>query len=147
MAYLAVEEFTEAERNGRIVELNWPDWHFGVLLLYGQNIAMNHLIATNQLNLIRLMNYIDFPSDSDVSVFDVLHIHVFHGNNMFSKFDYESGLYNNMSLADFDPLNQTPAYKYNRVKWFSLRIALEGKRTEPAELYNMLVNKTSQHKT
>jgi hypothetical protein len=28
-----------------------------------------------------------------------------------------------------------------------LRIALEGKRTEPAELYNMLVNKTSQHKT
>lgn len=32
MAYLAKEEFTAPEQQGKIGVTNWPDWHFGVLV-------------------------------------------------------------------------------------------------------------------
>ncbi len=44
---------------------NWPFWHYGVLLLYGQNVGMNHLIGSKQLNVIKLANFLDFPSGED----------------------------------------------------------------------------------
>lgn len=82
MAYLAHDEFTEPERKGQVGTINWPEWHYGVLLLYGQNLALNHLIATNQINMVRLHNYIDYPSGNTNSVFGVLHLHVYHGGKI-----------------------------------------------------------------
>ena len=135
MAYLATEEFTQAEREGKVGVLLWPEWHYGVLLLYGQHLALNHLIATNQLNIKRLNEMIDFPSGNDESVLDsMLHIHVFHGDNLFSKFAFKSGKYDNMSVTD-DQATQ--------VKYYALKMALDGKRMNCTNLYKMLREVTS----
>jgi hypothetical protein len=60
MMYISEEEFSQPEKQGK---LNlWPYWHYGVLLLYGQNIAINHLITTNNINVIKLFKdgkYVD----------------------------------------------------------------------------------------
>jgi hypothetical protein len=138
MAYLAAEEFTEAERRGQVGTINWPEWHYGVLLLYGQNLAMNHLIGLGQLNVVRLQNSIDYPSGNERSVFDVLHVHVFHGENMFSKFMFKMGKYDNMTLEDYDAKNRNKEYKYHAVKYFCLRMAMEGKRKNTSELVREL---------
>jgi hypothetical protein len=79
MAYLASEEFSPPEREGKVGTILWPDWHYGVLLLYGQHLALNHLIGSNQLNVIRLQNLIDYPSGNTDNIMSMLHIHVFHG--------------------------------------------------------------------
>jgi hypothetical protein len=80
MVYLSNEEFSAVERAGKLGIQLWPEWHYGVLLLYGQNIAMNHLIETKQLNIVKLPQLLDHPSANEVSIFDIIHIHVFHGN-------------------------------------------------------------------
>lgn len=54
MAYLALEEFTMPEREGKLGVALWPDWHYGVLLLYGQHLALNHLIAMKQIHVVKL---------------------------------------------------------------------------------------------
>jgi hypothetical protein len=79
MAYLASEEFSPPERDGKVGTTLWPDWHYGVLLLYGQHLALNHLIGSNQLNVVRLQNLIDYPSGNMDNIRNMLHIHVFHG--------------------------------------------------------------------
>jgi hypothetical protein len=142
MAYLAAEEFTEPERRGQVGTINWPEWHYGVLLLYGQNLAMNHLIGTSQLNVIRLQDYVDYASSNERSIFDVLHIHVYHGDDMFSKFMFKANKYDNMSLQDYDPHNTSLTYKYNTVRYFCLRMALEGKRTSEREMADAFANQT-----
>lgn len=61
MSYLSSEEFSQPERQGKLGTILWPDWHYGVLLLYGQNLALNHLIGLNQTNIIKIQNYLDYP--------------------------------------------------------------------------------------
>jgi hypothetical protein len=34
MAYLANEEFTKAEREGKLGTHGWPEWHYGVINFY-----------------------------------------------------------------------------------------------------------------
>jgi hypothetical protein len=143
MAYLASEEFTEPERKWELGTLNWPEWHFGVLSMYGHTLAMNHLIAMNQMSIVRLNESIDYPSGNEQSVFNVLHIHVYHGESMFSKFAFKDGKYDFVSFEDFDVTDQSRTYKYNQVKWFCLKTALEGRRIKADELHRMLVSATS----
>jgi hypothetical protein len=116
--------------------LNWPEWHYGVLLLYGQHLALNHLIAINKLRITKLQNMIDFPSGNDESIFKLIHIHVFHGENMFSKFMFKMKKYDNMTVSDD---------KINQVKYYSLKMALEGKRKTCKEL-SLMLNTTSSKK-
>lgn len=80
MAYLSTEEFSSPEREGKLGVQLWPDWHYGVLLLYGQNLLMNHLIKTEQLNIVKLFDYLDYPSHYNTDVNKIIHIHIFHGN-------------------------------------------------------------------
>ncbi len=112
----------------------WPYWHYGVLLLYGQSIAMNHLIKTKQLNVVKLDNYLDFPSYYDENIFKILHIHVFHGSKMFSKFEFKNGKYDGMVID---------SSQITKAKYYALKIALEAKTTSNANLVKMLqfVNK------
>jgi hypothetical protein len=130
MTYLSQEEFTPTERAGKLGVQLWPHWHYGVLLLYGQSLAMNHLIDTKQLNVVKLDKQIDFPSYFDEDIAKVLHIHVFHGSSMFSKFDFKEGKYNNM--------------KYNVsssvVKYYALGIAMHAKNSEGSHLVSLLDN-------
>ncbi len=131
MSYLALEEFTQPEKEGKVGVINWPEWHFGVLLLYGQHLALNHLIASNQLNIRRLNNMIDYPSGNTDSIYDLLHIHVFHGDSLFSKFAFKMNKYDNTTISDSDS-------KYEQVKYYALKMALEGKRKSCKELNQML---------
>jgi hypothetical protein len=133
MAYVANEEFSQPEREGKVGTILWPDWHYGVLLLYGQHLALNHLIGANQLFVTKLENYIDFPSGNEESVFQHLHIHVFHGDNMFSKFVYRAGKYDQLVVRDEDE---------HKVKFYCLKMALDAKRIKCSDLYQLLVNET-----
>ena len=126
MAYLSSEEFAQPEREGKVGTILWPDWHYGVLLLYGQSLALNHLIALNELNVIKLEEHIDFPSGNTESIFKMLHIHVFHGDDVFSKFAFKLGQYDNMSVSNENA---------TLVKYYALKMALDGKRTSEENLY------------
>jgi hypothetical protein len=143
MAYLAAEEFTEPERKSLVGTINWPEWHYGVLLLYGQNLGMNHLIGSSQLNLIALSDYIDYPSSSSKrSIFKILHIHVYHSEELFSKFMFKMNRYTNLTLSDYDASNTSEVYKYNMVNYFSFRMAMEAKHFNCSQLNQMLAQKS-----
>jgi hypothetical protein len=87
--------------------------------LYGQSVGLNHLIETNQLNVVRLEHLIDYHSAYTESIFKIIHIHVFHGGDLFSKFVFKEGKYDNMTVSDENAKN---------VKYYALKMALEGKR-------------------
>ncbi|CAF0722230.1 unnamed protein product [Brachionus calyciflorus] len=129
MAALSKDEFSQPERELKLGVLLWPDWHYGVLLLYGQNLVMNHLIKTNQLNIVKLEEYMDHPSAYSTDVNKIIHIHVFHGPDLFSKFDFKDGKYDSMTVNE----SQT-----NLAKYYSLKMALEGKKFNGTELTNLL---------
>ncbi len=120
-----MEEFSKPEREGKMGTGLWPYWHYGVLLLYGQNIGLNHLIGSKQMNVVKLDNLIDYPSANVEEVEKKLHIHVFHGDDLFSKFAFKMGKYDNMSTENLD---------VSKVKYFCLKMALEAKRTTNEEL-------------
>ena len=128
MAYLAQEEFTKVEREGKLGVKLWPEWHFGVLLLYGQSMALNHLIASDQAHVMKLDSHLDYPSRNNNSIHSVLNIHVYHGEGMFSKFEFKKGKYDEMNATDSD-----------KIMYFCLKMALDGKRMSGGQLYNMLV--------
>lgn len=79
IAYLASEEFTGPEREYKLGVMLWPDWHYGVLSMYGGHLAINHLQTEGDINLKILRDNIDYPSANEDSIFSVQHIHVFHG--------------------------------------------------------------------
>ena len=76
MAYVSNEEFSEPEKKGQVGLTLWPYWHYGVLLLYGQNIAVNHFIGANQSNVVKLEEILDYPSANIEPVYSKMHIHV-----------------------------------------------------------------------
>ncbi len=129
MAYIGKEEFSLPEREGKAGTELWPAWHYGVLLLYGQNLGMNHLIGAKQINVPKLFNYIDHPSANTESVNNIIHIHVYHGGNVFSKFAIKSGKYDNMTVSTLDT---------HQNKNYCLKLALEAKRANCSELVNQL---------
>ena len=133
MSYLYSEEFTETERLGNLGIQNWPDWHYGVLSMYGNDIALNHLSGSNQMNVVKLDTLIDFPSTNNFNPNEKLHIHVFHSFQMFSKFEFKSGKYDNMTVTDKD---------MDKISFYCLKMALDGKRIKAAELRKMLDQQT-----
>ena len=136
--YISSEEFSEPERLGKVGTILWPEWHYGVLLLYGQNLAMNHLITSNHLNITKLENLIDHPSTNQDSIFKIVHIHVYHDDVLFSKFRFKDGKYDNYTL----PLNDT-----TMVKYYCLSIALEAKRTDSKDLFQMFKHVSNKKKS
>ena len=62
-------------------------------------------------------------------IFKILHIHVFHGEDLFSKFVFKMGRYDNMTVSEEDA---------QKVKFYSLKMALEGKKHLESKLLNDL---------
>jgi hypothetical protein len=93
-----------------------------VLLLYGQQLAMNHLIATKTLNIIKLDKLLDFPSTNSLSsINEALLIHVFHDETLFSKFVFKSGGYDNITLSNI-------SYSMSkRINYYALKMAMMSK--------------------
>jgi hypothetical protein len=57
-----------------------------------------------------------------------VHIHVYHGDTIFSKFYFRDGLYDNFTLPQGD---------FNEIKFYCLTIALESKRLNSSDMYKM----------
>ena len=79
---------------------------------------MNHLIGSKYINVSKLDSIIDFPSANEESVFKKVHIHVFHGENLFSKFMFRDGKYDKYNTSGLDT---------NKVNNYALSLALESK--------------------
>lgn len=129
MAYLNMEEFSLPEREGKLGTLLWPQWHYGVLLLYGQHLALNHLIGSHQVNVIKLNDLIDYPSANTEQVDSKIHIHVFHGDDLFSKGAFKNGKYDDMKIT-----NQNTSL----IKFYCLKMALEAKNLPNSNLKHLL---------
>ena len=100
-----------------------------MLLLYGQHIVLNHLIGSLQVNIVHLGNLIDYPSANDERINKKLHIHVFHGDDIFSKFAFKSGKYDGLTVAEKDA---------DKVRYYCLKMALDSKRKNASELRKMI---------
>lgn len=98
--------------------------------MYGHTLALNHLIGSNQANVIKLETQMDCPSNIPNSIYRSIHIHVFHGYSMFSKFDFKDGKYDELVIRD-DQLES------DDVRHYALRMALEAKRTPNRILLEM----------
>jgi hypothetical protein len=129
MGYLAKEEFTQAERDGKTGVTMWPEWHYGVLSMYGAHLALNHLLGSKEINLIVVPGIIDYPSTNTELIENMIHIHVFHGHDLFSKFAFKMGHY------DESLLNET---NIHHVKYYALKMALDSKRISSQNLYKLL---------
>ena len=100
---------TDLTRYIRTVEFKdhggkWPSWYAGVSSLYAQEIAVNHLVPSLQAP----SKLLDYYSTSVESVDEHPHIHVWHGDALFSKFQCYEGTYDNMdeSNLNLDIINE-----------------------------------------
>jgi hypothetical protein len=100
MLYLANNEFTRVERERKLGVLLWPDWHYGVLSMYGTHLAVNHLLVSEQLDIKKADQLLDQPATNpdryDIERNNRLHLHCWHTNQQFSKFDFKAGKYNHI---------------------------------------------------
>ncbi|CAF1083831.1 unnamed protein product [Rotaria sp. Silwood1] len=123
MLWLAQYEFAIPERESKLGTLMWPEWHYGVLLLYGQHLAINHLVGQNQIRIKIGADLLD-QSTTDTNPQYVqqgirLNLHCWHTDNRFSKFAFKLGHYKQSELEKYR--NDTTAQAY------AMRMALESK--------------------
>ncbi|WP_264737596.1 hypothetical protein [Cytobacillus firmus] len=97
LSLLISEYILAAEFND--VEGTWPGWYKGVTTMYSNEIAINHLID----RLVIDPDKLDFDSTSHHRIESHPHIHCWHTDEPFSKFQFAEGNYNNLSLADLNP--------------------------------------------
>ncbi|WLV25333.1 hypothetical protein QR721_03640 [Aciduricibacillus chroicocephali] len=90
-AYILTEEFKEGEGQ-------WPSWYRGVATMYACEIAANHLVGQIKVDPTKL----DVGSASDDSIEGHPHIHCWHTDNMFSKFQFTAGNYDHLSMDNLD---------------------------------------------
>ena len=90
--------------------------HYGVLLLYGQHLALNHLVAENHLRVVIGTNLLD-QSTTDGNPKYVqdgirLNLHCWHTSDRFSKFAFKLGQYNRSEMDQYR--NDTTVRAYVR---------------------------------
>ncbi|CAF0961643.1 unnamed protein product [Rotaria sordida] len=136
MLYLSINEFTQPERERKLGILLWPDWHYGVLLLYGSELAINHLILAENIKLGLANTLLDqFTTTNDPYDFEKnkpLHLHCWHTYKQFSKFLFKRGKYNDIHPRKF--INDTSA------SGFAMRMALESRLMSSTDLKEQLMN-------
>lgn len=94
---------------------DWPGWYKGVTLLYGCEIAMNHLVGEIRV----CPDKLDFHSTSEESILLHPHIHCWHTDKMFSKFHFYDGKYDNLTTDNLD---------ITKISNYCLYMALNSKR-------------------
>ena len=101
MRYIHQYEFTKFERSSQVAGLakNWPEWHYGVLLLYAGQVAINS--CGQSIGFERRPDMLDFPTTSNESVFEHAHLHTWQNDELFSKFVFKEGGYDNYH-PDYD---------------------------------------------
>jgi hypothetical protein len=104
-AYLLSTDFSSNEGK-------WPGWYKGVTTMYSNEIAINHLIDALQI----YPEEIDFDSTSADTILKHPHIHCWHTDRPFSKFEFAFGNYNHLAI---DKLN------INCIKDYCIYISLK----------------------
>ncbi|CAF3369093.1 unnamed protein product [Rotaria socialis] len=138
MLYLNMNEFTKPEREQQLGVMLWPEWHYGVLLLYSGHLAINHLIASENFDISLANQLLDqgvtSKDKTDISKNYRLHLHCWHGSDPFSKFEFKAGKYNKTELSTL--ASDTSASGY------AMRMALESKLMTLEQLKHKLLNIT-----
>lgn len=98
-------------------EGKWPGWYRGVVLLYAAEIATNHLVDEFIIDNSKL----DFGSTSSEDVTGHPHIHCWHTDDLFSKFHFDSGKYDNIDIDKLDTA---------RVNEYCLYVALKSRKLQ-----------------
>jgi hypothetical protein len=98
-------------------------------------MALNHLYGANLVNLNVVPELIDYGSANENNITNMVHIHVFHGDDLFSKFAFKLGQYNETHL------NTTSTHL---VKYFALKMALDSKKLTGLQLHQLFVNETAK---
>ncbi|CAF0986309.1 unnamed protein product [Didymodactylos carnosus] len=131
MLHLAIHEFARAERDNQVGRILWPYWCFDLLSYYGQQMALNHLVATGKLNVTNNRQLLDQSTTSNNTNL-ALHLHCDFNNNKtkFSKVAFKTGLYDTI---DPETLLVTNAQTY------AMKIALESKLMTLDQLANSLI--------
>ena len=118
MIYLSENEFARVEREGKIGVLLWPDWHYGVLSMYGTHLAANHLLISEKVQLKKADELLDQSTTNldlhDLEKNDRLHLHCWHTDKKFSKFQFKAGKYN--SIHPRTLINDTSAQAYVSIR-------------------------------
>jgi hypothetical protein len=98
MLHLSINEFCRAEREQKLGALLWPDWHYGVLSMYGTHLAVNHIIASEKVHIQNGDQLLDQPTtntdQNDIEKNNRLHLHCWHTDVQFSKFQFKANRYN-----------------------------------------------------
>jgi hypothetical protein len=97
--------------------------HYGVLLLYGQHLALNHLVGINQIRVIIGHDLLD-QSTTDKSPEYIrngirLNLHCWHTDERFSKFAFKLGRYNQTDLEKYR--NDKTAQAYVSEKQYQIK--------------------------
>ncbi len=101
MNWLHTQEFSEYEKKGAGTS-SWPHWHWPVILLYGGHIALNQ-IGKRQILLTTAESVSLDEKTTNSTPLDkrIKHLHIFHGRQMFSKFEAHAGKYQDLSLSEY----------------------------------------------
>jgi len=83
--YLLTQEFKHSEGI-------WPGWYRGVTTMYSCEMAINHLIP----NIRQEPEKLDYESNSSSSTKLHPHIHCWHTDMLFSKFQFSKGSYDHI---------------------------------------------------
>ncbi|MEJ6952472.1 DUF7164 domain-containing protein [Natronospora cellulosivora (SeqCode)] len=89
--YLLTNEFKDNEGE-------WPGWFKGVTSMYSCEIAVNHLVDQFKIDGQKL----DYGSAACDTIDNHPHIHCWHTNKVFSKFQFEAGNYDHLAFEDLD---------------------------------------------
>ena len=88
--------------------------HYGVLLLYGQHLGLNHLVARKEVRVIVGHNMLDQSTTDDTVAYVQngirLNLHCWHTDNQFSKFVFKMGRYNQSDLEKYRNDTTVKAY-------------------------------------
>ncbi len=114
MLYLHNNEFTRVEREHKLGTLLWPEWHYPVLSMYGTHLAVNHLLKSENADIKKADQLLDqSPTNKDQNDLEKnnrLHIHCWHTDKEFSKFQFKAGKYNSIHPRTFINDKSTSGY-------------------------------------
>jgi hypothetical protein len=114
MLYVANNEFSSVEREQKLGTLLWPDWHYGVLSMYGTHLAVNHLLTAENLDIKKADQLLDQSTTNgdqyDLEKNNRLHLHCWHTDKEFSKFQFKAGKYNSIHPRTLMNDTSTRAY-------------------------------------
>jgi hypothetical protein len=96
---------------------------------------MNHLVKTKVVNIVKASLLIDSFATISKPITEIVHIHCYHGHDLFSKFDFKSGKYDNLTVSDSEKTQS---------RYYALFNALESKRLSEHELYSIFLKQNKK---